>query len=60
MTKSKLWIIAGCNGAGKSSYSKALVEDGVMPFDYDEYFLKFHQNILPSDLQDQMAHNLAF
>lgn len=37
-----------------------MVEDGVIPFDYDAYFLKFHQNIIPSDLQDQMAHNLAF
>jgi predicted ABC-type ATPase len=56
----KLWIIAGCNGAGKSSYSKALVENGVNPFDYDAYFLKFYQNLQPSDIQDRMAHNLAF
>ncbi len=29
LAKPKLWIIAGCNGAGKSSYSKALVENNI-------------------------------
>ncbi len=60
MAKPKLWIIAGCNGAGKSSYSKALVENGIIPFDYDAYFLKYYQSIQPTEIQDQMAHNLAY
>jgi len=60
LTKSKLWIIAGCNGAGKSSFSRAFVESNIIPFDYDAYFMKFHQNILPTDFQDRMAHNFAF
>ncbi|MEB2784745.1 zeta toxin family protein [Algoriphagus persicinus] len=60
MAKPKLWIIAGCNGSGKSSYSKALVENGIIPFDYDAYFLKYYQTIQPSEIQDQMAHNLAY
>lgn len=60
MSRPKLWIIAGCNGAGKSSYSKALVEGGVIPFDYDAYFLKYFEKLQPTEIQDQMAHNMAF
>lgn len=60
MNKPKLWIIAGCNGAGKSSYSHELVGPGIIPFDYDKYFLNFYNSLQPSDIQDRMAHNLAF
>jgi len=56
----KLWIIAGCNGAGKSSFSKALFSGELTPFDYDKYFLEFYITLQPSDIQDRMAHNLAF
>lgn len=53
-------MIAGCNGSGKSSYSKALVANGVIPFDYDKYFLEFYNSLQQSDFQEEMAHNLAF
>lgn len=60
LNKPKLVIIAGCNGAGKSSYSKGLVESGITPFDYDAYFLEYYSKLQPSDIQDKMAHNAAF
>lgn len=60
MDKPSLWIVAGCNGAGKSSFSKALFSGELIPFDYDKYFLDYYQSIQPSDIQDVMAHNLAF
>lgn len=60
MVKPKLWIVAGCNGAGKSTFSKAFLEGLVIPFDYDKYFLDFYYALQPSDIQDRMAHNLAF
>lgn len=60
MNKPKLWVIAGCNGAGKSSYSHELVDSDVIPFDYDKYFLDYYKVLQPSDIQDRMAHNLAF
>lgn len=60
MSNPELLVIAGCNGSGKSSFSKALVPDNIVPFDYDFYFLKFYQFLIPTDFQDEMAHNLAF
>jgi predicted ABC-type ATPase len=60
LDKPSLWIVAGCNGAGKSSFSKALFRGELIPFDYDKYFLHYYQSIQPSDIQDVMAHNLAF
>jgi predicted ABC-type ATPase len=60
LVKLRLWIIAGCNGAGKSSFSKAFFGGDLIPFDYDKCFLKYYHKLQPSDLQDRMAHNLAF
>ncbi len=58
MQKPHLIIIAGCNGAGKSTYSRALV-NSVIPFDYDKQFLKNYENLLDSDIRDVMASNLT-
>lgn len=60
MDKPKLWIVAGCNGAGKSSFSSLLFDNGLVPFDYDRHFLYFYNRLQVSDIQDKMAHNLAF
>ena len=38
MQKPHLIIIAGCNGAGKSTYSQSFT-DIIVPFDYDKQFL---------------------
>lgn len=53
-------MVAGCNGAGKSSFSKALFDYQLTPFDYDQYFLEYYYKLQPTDVQDRMAHNLAF
>lgn len=60
MPKPVLLVIAGCNGAGKSSFSKLLSPSGLVPFDYDLNFLKFYEGIIESELRETMAHNMAF
>ncbi|MEB2778328.1 hypothetical protein SYJ56_23660 [Algoriphagus sp. D3-2-R+10] len=60
MNKPKLWVVAGCNGAGKSSFSQAFFDGNVTPFDYDKYFLEFYSKLQQSEIRDQMAHNQAF
>ncbi len=55
-----LLIVAGCNGSGKSSFSKSLVSPDFEPFDYDFYYLKYYDSLLESDIRDDMAHNMAF
>ena len=60
MSKPVLLIIAGCNGAGKSSFSKLLAENDFEPFDYDYFFLKFYHSLPDSELRDKMAHHFAF
>src|SRR5688572_3070593 len=60
MEKPQLLVIGGCNGAGKSSYSGILSPEGIAVFDYDKHFLEIYSLIIPTDFQDQMAHNMAF
>ena len=60
MHEKRLFIIGGCNGAGKSSFSKLLAENDFEPFDYDYFFLKFYHSLPDSELRDKMAHHLAF
>lgn len=60
MSEPTLLIVAGCNGSGKSSFSKLLVPPGFLPFDYDFQFLKFYATLLEVDFREEMAHNMAF
>ena len=60
MRKPTLLIVAGCNGSGKSTFSKSLVNSGIVPFDYDFYYLKYYSSLRDSDIRDRMAHNMAF
>ncbi|WP_057938580.1 hypothetical protein [Algoriphagus resistens] len=60
MEKPQLLVVAGCNGAGKSSYSRILSPEGIAVFDYDKHFLEIYSSIIPTDFQDQMAHSMAF
>ena len=34
-----LIIIAGCNGAGKSTYADSFLPTNISPFDFDKRFL---------------------
>ena len=49
-----LIIIAGCNGSGKSTFSKSLV-NSVVPFDYDKKFLNNYRTLPDSELRHQFA-----
>ena len=60
MSEPTLLVVAGCNGSGKSSFSKLLVPTDFLPFDYDIHFLKFHASLFDSDIREEMAHNMAF
>jgi predicted ABC-type ATPase len=60
MHRPTLLVVAGCNGAGKSSFSKALSPKNSSPYDYDLVFLEIYNNLIDSELRDRMAHNLSF
>lgn len=60
MPKPILLIIAGCNGSGKSTFSKPLAPDNFIPFDYDYQFLRCYNSLIDSDLREKMAHRMAF
>lgn len=49
-------IFAGCNGSGKSTYSK-LLSNGIVVFDYDKTFLNYYDNLCDSELREQIALN---
>lgn len=60
MSKPILLVIAGCNGSGKSTFSKLLAPGNFLPFDYDLHFLSFYNSQTDSDIRDTIAHNKAF
>jgi predicted ABC-type ATPase len=57
MQQPSLIIIAGCNGSGKSTYSKILVDDSIIPFDYDKNFLECYNQLFDSELREEIAIN---
>jgi len=57
MNNPTLLVVAGCNGAGKSSFSKTVAGKNIIPFDYDLHFLKIYNSIMDFELKDRMAHN---
>ena len=54
MQRPHLILFAGCNGAGKSTYSSSIVEN-VVPFDYDKRFIEIYQSMQDSQLREQFA-----
>ena len=54
MQRPHLIIVAGCNGAGKLTYSSSIVEN-VVPFDYDKRFIEIYQSMQDSELREQFA-----
>lgn len=59
MTKPTLLVIAGCNGSGKSSFSIDLSPSEITPYDYDKVYKEKYEALIPNELRDVMAHNLA-
>lgn len=59
MDKPTLLVIAGCNGSGKSSFSKALSPNNTVVFDYDKVYLEKYNSLIESELRDRMAHNMS-
>jgi predicted ABC-type ATPase len=59
MSKPILLVVAGCNGSGKSSFSKALSPENSSPYDYDLVFLEIYNKLIDNELRDRMAHNLS-
>ena len=59
MLKPTLLIVAGCNGSGKSSFSKALSPNNSLPYDYDIVFLDIYNSLIDNELRERMAHNLS-
>lgn len=60
MTKPILLVIAGCNGSGKSTFSKDIGAGNFEPFDYDLHFLRNYSTLLDIDIKDKMAHNITW
>lgn len=54
-----LYVIAGCNGSGKSSFSNAVIPANLKSFDYDKHFLEIYNSLFDSELRDRIAHNMA-
>ncbi len=59
MHKPTLLIIAGCNGSGKSSFSRALTSNNTSAYDYDIIFLKNYDSLIDTEFRDRMAHNIT-
>lgn len=60
MTKPTLLVVAGCNGSGKSTFSKDLGAGNFEPFDYDLHFLKNYSSLIDIDIKEKMAHNMTW
>ena len=51
----KLTIIAGCNGAGKSTFATSFLPDDVTSFDYDKLFLEKYNSLPDSEFREKFA-----
>jgi predicted ABC-type ATPase len=51
----KLIIIAGCNGAGKSTFASSFLPDELTSFDYDKRFLEYYSELPDSEFRVKFA-----
>ena len=51
----ELTIIAGCNGAGKSTFAKSFLPANETSFDYDRNFLEYYNSLPDSEFRDAFA-----
>lgn len=54
-----LIIIAGCNGAGKSTFASSLLPKDLSSFDYDKIFLEQYFSLPDSELRELFAKKRA-
>lgn len=52
-----LIIIAGCNGAGKSTFASSFLPEGLTSFDYDRLYIENYNSLPDSELRDEFAKN---
>ena len=52
-----LIVIAGCNGAGKSTYASSFLPDGLTSFDYDKLYLENYSVLPDSELREKFARD---
>ena len=50
-----LIMIAGCNGAGKSTFALSFLPDGLTSFDYDKLYLEYYSILPDSEFRDKFA-----
>ncbi len=50
-----LIIIAGCNGAGKSTFASSFLPEGLTSFDYDRVLIENYNSLPDSELREQLA-----
>jgi predicted ABC-type ATPase len=58
MSKPNLIVVAGCNGSGKSTFSKNYVKN-IIPFDFDKKLAQKYDAMQDSELRDVIARNLT-
>jgi predicted ABC-type ATPase len=52
-----LIIIAGCNGAFKSTFAPSFLPDGLPSFDYDRLLLETYNSLPDTELREEIAKN---
>lgn len=52
-----LIVIAGCNGAGKSTFSTSFLPNNLSSFDYDKTYLEHYDSLPDSELRDKFARD---
>ena len=50
-----LIIIAGCNGAGKSTFASSFLPEGMTSFDYDRLYLENYNSLPDSEFRHKFA-----
>lgn len=51
----ELIIIAGCNGAGKSTFASSFLPEGLTSFDYDRLLIENYNSLPDSELRELFA-----
>lgn len=51
----ELIIIAGCNGAGKSTFASSFISENISSFDYDKLYLEYYNSLPDSEFREKIA-----